>query len=331
MIKISVIIPVYNAEKTLNKCVDSVLGQNFSSFEILLINDGSTDKSKDICQTLKKADSRISFFDRENGGAAKARNFGIDNAKGEYFCFVDSDDYLSDGALEFMYSKAKECDADILMCGYIMENGNKSSYIKAENGIFCGEEINKVIPEIKSKNLIDSPCNKLYKASFVLNSGVKMPENETFEDTDFNLNLLKFSPKFVVSDKCFYHYVLHMGSTTRRYNKSKLEIIKKRARLLSECTKGVENYCSFYYIKSVFSAFIDMFLSLKRKEILSEISNEISNEEFIQKAKTAYFSGKVSKVIIYVANKQNRYLVYYFCKLSYLMKYKFQKLFLRVR
>ena len=93
---ISVIVPVYNSEKRLHKCIDSILGQTYTNFELLLINDGSTDTSGDICEEFAEKDERIKVFHKKNGGASSARNIGIDNAKGEYICFVDSDDYVSD-------------------------------------------------------------------------------------------------------------------------------------------------------------------------------------------------------------------------------------------
>lgn len=331
MPKISVIIPVYNAEKTLEKCVLSVLNQDFSDFELLLIDDGSADNSFALCQRFSENDSRIISVRRENSGAAATRNFGIDKANGEYLCFIDSDDYIEQGALSFMYSLAKAENADVLMCGYNMVNGSSVSKIYAESGVYKGSEINSRICEIKSKNLIDSPCNKLYKTEFVRKNNLKMPENEIFEDTDFNLRILKYAPKYVISNKCFYNYVLHMGSVTRKFNPKKLEFIKSRARLLKECTSGLEKYCDFYFIKSVFSSFIDMFLSLNKKDIKKKIKDEISLDEFKAKSENASFSGLGSKLIISAAKSGSVNKVYLFCKLSYILKYKFQKLFLKVR
>lgn len=331
MPKISVIIPVFNAEKTIEKCLNSVLVQDFSDFELLLIDDGSSDKSFSLCERFSKSDDRVISIKRENSGAASTRNFGMSRASGEYFCFIDSDDYIENGAFSYMYNLAKENNADVLMCGYNMINGTAVKPIYAKSGIYEGSQINGQICEIKSKNLIDSPCNKLYKSDFIRANNITMPENEIFEDTDFNLNVLRYSPKFVISDKCFYNYVLHMGSTTRKYNPQKLEIIKKRARLLKDVTDGVESYCDFYFIKSVFSAFIDMFLSLERKEIKQKIREEISTDEFKSNAKNASFGGIGSKILVFVSRSNSVFLTYLFCKFSYVLKYKFQKLFLRVR
>ncbi len=331
MVKISVIVPVYNAGTTVNKSVGSILAQTLADFEVLLINDGSTDNSAEVCKELAEKDSRIVYIEKPNGGAASARNLGMQRAKGEYLCFVDGDDYIDPDMLEFFYNTAKNQDADIVQCGYLMENGGSVSRISASDGVFAGEEINRKMVEIKSKNLIDSPCNKAYRREFVLSSGVTMPENEAFEDTDFNLNLLKFSPKFVVCDRCFYHYVLHMGSTTRSYNKDKLSIMKRRAALLKEVTSGIDSYCDFYLVKSVFSALIDMFLGCKKGEIKKVIKNECLTDEFYAAAKNADFGGVGSKIIIAAARSRNKTVIYLASFGFYVLKYKLQKLFLKVR
>lgn len=331
MCKISVIVPVYNAEKYIDATIDSIISQSFKNFELLLIDDGSKDLSGEICQKYAKRYDFIRYIKRENSGAAASRNFGMSIADGDYFCFVDSDDYIDREMLEFMYVEAQKTDADILMCGYFMQNKKSVSEIKAQSGIYKGKEINSRMEEIKAKNLIDSPCNKLYRADFVKNSGVLMPENETFEDTDFNLRLLSYNPTFVISDKCFYHYVLRMGSVTRHYNHKKLEIIKKRALLLSEITEGIDAYCDFYYIKSVYSAIIDMFLSCKKDEIKAQIKKECEDAVFKQKAENCEAKGKGASLIKRVAMSHSVNKNYYFCLFCYILKYKLQSLFLKVR
>lgn len=118
MIKISVIIPVYNAEKTLKKCLDSILNQSLKEIEIILINDGSKDKSDGICQNYVKKDTRILYINKSNEGCSITRNLGIDIAKGKYITFVDSDDYLEKEMYKSMYNIAKKDNSDIVVCGF---------------------------------------------------------------------------------------------------------------------------------------------------------------------------------------------------------------------
>ena len=120
--KISVIVPVYKAEKYLHRCVDSILSQTFTDFELILVNDGSPDNCGAICDEYAQKDNRVRVFHKENGGVSSARNLGLDNAKGEWITFVDSDDWLKPGCLEQLTNKL---DADMIKCG--IEASDKSS------------------------------------------------------------------------------------------------------------------------------------------------------------------------------------------------------------
>ncbi len=331
MDKISIIISEYNSEKTISRCLDSLINQTYKDIEIIVVNDGSTDNSYAVTESYAKKDGRIILFNNSNHGPSFSRNFGINKATGKYIAFVDSDDYLDKDAIEFMYNSAQKSKADILLCGYFKETGDSTFKITADSGIFSGKEINSRLVELKSKDIIDPLWNKLYRSDFLRETGVLMPENELYEDTDFNLRLLSHNPVIEICDRCFYHYVLHLGSITRRFNPEKLDLIKKRARLLKEVSSGLDSYCDFYFIKCIFSSVIDSFFSCSKNEILSVIKKEIAEEEFDKKSKNADFSGISSKIIIFIARTKNSYLIYTFCKLCFYFKYKFQKLFMKVR
>lgn len=331
MCKISVVVPVYNCEKTLSKCLSSVLNQTFEDFELIIVNDGSPDNSDTICGEFAEKDKRIKYIRRENGGLAHVRNLGLNEAKGEYLYFVDSDDYIDEGALEFMFNTAIKQKSDIVLCGYFLENGKSIEKNSCSSASVCGSDINSYMVELKSKNLIDPAWNKLYKVSFLRETKVQFPEGEYYEDTYFNLKLLDFEPKISICSECFYHYVLQMGSITRRYNKEKLATIKNRARLLKSATQGIDSYCDFYFIKCVFSSFVDMFFSLSKKEIKAYIKQEITTDEFINAANNARFSGISSRLIISTARSKSANRVYLFCSLSYILKYRMQKIFSAVK
>ena len=115
---VSIIVPVYNTERFLNRCIDSVLAQTYSDWELLLVDDGSTDSSGSICDEYATQDSRIRVFHKENGGVSSARNLGLDYARGEWITFVDSDDYIAPDMIEKLYETQKRNNADITVCGY---------------------------------------------------------------------------------------------------------------------------------------------------------------------------------------------------------------------
>lgn len=326
---VSVIVPVYNVEKDVRRCIESILAQTHTDFELLLVNDGSTDNSGALCRSFD--DPRIRYFEKPNGGLASARNYGLEHAQGEYLYCVDSDDYIEPDCLSFCIERQRETDADVVLCGYFMDNGESRSEITAAEGVFSGEEINGQMVELKSKNLIDPAWNKLYRLSFLKEHKMLFPEGEIYEDTDFNLRLLRYRPKITVSKRCFYHYVLHMGSITRRFNPEKLGTIKRRALLLKSVTKGIEPYCDYYYIKSVFSSLIDMFMSCKKSEIKAAIAAELSDKTFTDAAANAAAPGRNARFVTAAAKSGGVNRIYLFCKASYILKFRMQKLFLKVR
>ncbi len=328
--KISVIVTIFNGQSTLKRCLDSILNQSFENFELILINDGSFDDSLNICKEYEKKDKRIIIINNENMGAATSRNQGIKIARGKYFCFVDCDDCVLKDYLKNMFELAIRDNADMVMCGYNKIIKNKIFPVFSKSAFYPKGEIIGILPEIKNKDLIDSPCNKLYNKEFVVKTGVLMPDNEQYEDTYFNLSLLKFKPDFTVTDSCCYNYYINYGSTTRRYNPNKLETVKNRARLLSECDVNNKGFSDYYFIRVVFSSIMDMFISLDGKEIRKKINNELNNE-FENKANNACFPGALARIITSVARTKNKWLIFGFCKLSYVIKYKFGRLFMRMR
>ena len=129
MSKISIIIPMYNAEKYIARCLESVINQSFNDIEIIIVNDGSTDKSLEICRKYAEVDERIVILNKENNGVSVARNQGMNVATGEYVMFVDSDDWIDESMCQDLYKRISECNADICFCNNIKEYGNKSEYI----------------------------------------------------------------------------------------------------------------------------------------------------------------------------------------------------------
>lgn len=321
MPSISVIVPVFNSEETIENCIESILNQSFADFEILLINDGSTDQSGELCKQFALLDFRIKYFEKTNGGLADARNFGIERAEGEYFAFVDSDDFLDENAFEFMLEKAENTNCDIVLCGYFKEGAKAFKNVNYKDTTLTKENLNLHLPELKSKNLIDPVWNKLYRRGFLQKCGIEMPVGEIFEDTYFNLSLLKFNPVIEVCEASFYNYTSHLGSITRRYNQDKLQTIKLRAKLLKEVSDNIDEFCDFYFVKSVFSAFIDMFFTLNNAEIKKIIKSEIKSQEFKNAADNAYYSGLLAKGIIGLSLSSNVTLIYLFCKFAHIIKY----------
>ena len=212
---ISVVIPVYNVEKYLNKCVDSVLQQTYSEIEIILVDDGSTDKSGKICDNYIKKDSRIKVIHKENGGLSSARNAGIENAIGEFICFIDSDDFIELEMLEKLVKSMLDYNADMAICNrnHLFENGKK--YVKFDmlNQI---KEMNNLeaLFELNNFKYFDiSACGRLYKKS--LFSNIKFPVGKLCEDYYVMYRIIEMCNKILYISQPLYNYFQRKGSITK--------------------------------------------------------------------------------------------------------------------
>lgn len=200
--KISVIVPVYKAEKYLHRCVDSILAQTFTDFELILVNDGSPDNSGAICDEYAQKDSRVRVFHKENGGVSSARNLGLDNAKGDWITFVDSDDYIENGFLDIPDS-AQE---DLLIQNYKVIEG--ASYdMKFENSIIPQTQIQEFINNNINKQWLRVPWGKFFKNEIIVNNSIIFPKGINIgEDTIFILEYLYYTRSVMFLGTANYIY-----------------------------------------------------------------------------------------------------------------------------
>lgn len=217
MPKISVIVSVYNCEKYISKCIKSILGQTFEDLEIILIDDGSTDKSFEICNNFAQKDRRIKLIHQNNGGVSKARNVGLDAAQGEFIAFVDGDDYIVPDMYERMYKNLIKNKADISICGitncFIKKNGTiKKVPQSKEKGFFILTGKQAMKESLKSKLFSVNPVNKLFKRK--LFESARYPEGKISEDA-FLIPSVIFEANIVVYDSTsMYCYIRHENSIT---------------------------------------------------------------------------------------------------------------------
>lgn len=207
MKKVSIIIPVYNVEKYIKRCIDSILNQTYNNFELILINDGSKDDSLKIIKDFEKKDKRIRVYTQQNRGPALTRNRGIKLANFEYIMFIDSDDYIDNDFLESYYSIIKENDYDIVMGGYKKITGTHIDFIrKLEEGEF-------------SKYIVTGPVCKLYKRDFLLKNEVYFLDTTASEDVYFNLLAYSKNPKIKIIDNTGYYYYFNPSSLSNTVHK----------------------------------------------------------------------------------------------------------------
>ena len=239
---ISVIVPVYNAEKYLQKCLDSILEQTYQNLEIIIINDGSTDNSGQICQEYEKQDDRIIYIEKQNSGVSDTRNAGMDRMTGTYVTFVDSDDWLEPNYVKFLYEKVIEYQADIVVGNYTSFNeSNSVFYFHISTDYYEKVYDNKsVIPCLyDAKELLKSalivPWGKIYKKEIIAN--LRFPINRIGEDALFNLKALLDSEKVVYVNKSAYINRVREGSLSNTWTdewiRDAIYIIEERLSLLA--------------------------------------------------------------------------------------------------
>lgn len=223
---ISIIVPIYNVEKYLNKCIESILHQTYENFELILVDDGSPDSCGKICDDYANCDRRIKVIHKKNGGLSDARNAGIEIAKGEYIGFVDSDDYISPDMYKILLEDCLRNQADIAMCGrYVVSESYK--ILKQEFVVDSPKKYNSEIAI--GKLLLWDSCDsaawdKLYKKS--LFDGIRYPIGVMSEDYDVTCRLFAKANQIIHVGKALYYYVQRNGSITKQdFNRKRFETI----------------------------------------------------------------------------------------------------------
>ncbi|MBU3101554.1 MULTISPECIES: glycosyltransferase family 2 protein [Clostridium] len=217
--KISVIVPVYNSEKYIKKCIESIINQSYRDIEIVFINDGSTDGSLNIIQKYKKLDNRIKVINQSNSGVSAARNNGIKNSIGDYITFVDSDDYIDSKMIDKCAESLK--NTDLLISGFTYEFKDKNEDKTYESSFICNskEFVQNYFMESFEKLLLYGPYNKLYKRTIINKYDIKFDEDYSIcEDAMFVFDYLLKCEKISGITENFYYYVQHDQSLISKYN-----------------------------------------------------------------------------------------------------------------
>ena len=214
---ITIIVPIYNVEKYLHRCIDSILEQSYSNFELLLINDGSTDCSGAICDEYASKDSRIHAFHKKNGGCSSARNLGLENAKGEWITFVDSDDWVS---TDYLKNLVICSNADFIVGGYVgVPKGDK---YMASNEFYDRSKFPDFISCYQT-NLLRTPWGSLLRLSIIRENSLSFDEKIRYgEDTVFNYQYLCYCGSVRTINSCNYNYFYEYSNS--KYDLSLVEV-----------------------------------------------------------------------------------------------------------
>lgn len=210
---LSVIVAAYNVENYIEKCVDSLVSQTYKNLEILVINDGSTDKTLEVLEKYKK-NNNVKILNKPNGGLSSARNYGIKNSKGEFLTFVDGDDYLEKEAYEISLKKIQEEKSELCIFGFSKIYDKKEKKIHLNKNLYKEEFLKKIFSKSDEASII--VCNKIFKSTLIKENEIFFENKAYFEDTGFIFRYLYFVKKISIIDKAFYNYLQRKGSITKK-------------------------------------------------------------------------------------------------------------------
>lgn len=253
MQRVSIIVPIYNVEKHLDRCMQSLLHQTLREIELILVDDGSPDRCPELCDEYARQDSRIKVIHQKNGGLGFARNSGLEIATGEYVAFCDSDDFVERNMYASLYEEAKASDADVVFSNFFIET-RKGQWIEnkevSERTEWRGKEIEAFMldmvasaPYMKQERRYQmSVWHSIYRRSIIEDHAIRFySEREVLsEDFPFQMEYLKHAQKVVYIPQAFYHYCSNGGSLTHSFNPDKFGRVKVLYDIMAEQLKDIE-------------------------------------------------------------------------------------------
>lgn len=272
---ISVIVPVYNVEKYLKKCIKSIMSQSYTNLEIILINDGSTDNSGKICDELKEQDKRIKVIHKSNGGLSDARNAGLKIANGKYIGFVDSDDYIAEDMFETLYNINKKYNSDISIVSFYEIYKDKVIGVRDSKKLQELTKIDAMKELLIDTNIQSYAWNKLFRRE--LFEGLEFPTNKNFEDIATTLLLFEKANKVVLLEKPKYYYVRRDDSIVgvRNYKtyKDYLDVIYDKYKYLDGRYEELDLYNAYNFVINMIWVYT-IIVAFDLEEVYDDFKNQ---------------------------------------------------------
>lgn len=312
MVKLSVIVPVYNGSKYIKRCIRMIQKQTFKDYELIIVNDGSTDDTEKLCTEMIKEDKRMCIINKKNGGASDARNMGIDHACGKYVMFLDCDDFYNINFFKVMVETIEENKLDLAICSY------EDMLIKAKKITFIKKTIDKTIIYQNNKDFLneyiklkvsyysETIWNKIYDLDLIKKNNIRFSKMVRGEDVIFNLDYYKFVKKcFIIPDMLYYYvtdleYPWYLKYSRDMYNMINKEDIETRKRLkkyniYDNYAKNVLNRqfivnCSMYLVSLFYKKF-------SLKDIRRIVCEVVKNDSVLEKADECRFESLYFKII----------------------------------
>lgn len=308
---VSIIVPVYNVEKFLPKCIDYLIGQTYKNIEILLIDDGSTDLSGMICDKYKDQDERIKVVHKVNSGLADTRNEGIKYSTGDFIMFVDSDDYIEKSTVEKCVNKMDD-DVDVVVFGMYIDYSDGTSISKKINGKNKLSNLEALIELNSFKNIDVSACNKLYRKNIFDN--IKFPKGKLCEDYYVMYKIFDNSRYVIKLSECLYHYYQRVNSITRskKFNMDFIYASEFQYKYLSQKYPELINVWKTNYIYSYITYYnYNLVNNINEIQANNNIINIIyDNKKAVYMNKYIHLKKKIQILIFIVNRKMYDFIIY---------------------
>lgn len=300
---ISIIVPVYNVEQYLEKCVDSIINQTYKNLEIILVDDGATDSSGKLCDELAKIDNRIKVYHKENGGLSDARNYGVEKSTGEYIGFVDSDDYIDAEMYEKLYEAIKKENVDVAECNLKIIYPDREELFTEQNYYNVCTKQEYLEEYLKIEKIFGSACVRLIKSDIA--KKLKFPVGKLYEDTYYAYGLINVADSYVIMDAPYYNYLMRENSITNaRFNPrifDLIEIVEEFHNTVYENYPGLEEAADCRRMYAYFSVLNSILLeeNYRDNEYYSEILSYFKRN-YISLLKNKYINRnrKLSVILI---------------------------------
>ena len=309
-VKVSVIVPVYNVEKYLDKCLDTLARQTLKEIEIIVVNDESPDNSQELIDKYQEKYSTIKGYKKKNGGLSDARNFGINKATGEYIAFVDGDDYVELDMYEKIYNKAKSGNFDVVVCDL--------NYVYDDKIVRVSSKIEKDTTNIKKAYIDIYPCvwNKIYKRN-LFEKGIEFKKGVWFEDVDFLYKIFPYIKTIGVVKEPFNQYVQRQGSIAKTFDKRLYNYIDNFNELVKfyQDRNLYENYhleLEYCYVRYLYATFIKQATNFDEQEYEKAVNMAIENvkNNFPKYRKNKYFYTSLKGIYLLLFNKSLAKILY---------------------
>lgn len=307
---ITIIVPAYNCEKTLSKCIDSLIMQTYKKIEIIIVDDGSSDHTYEVMKKYAKIDERIILVRQENGGPGVARNTGMKLATGRYFTFVDSDDTIEKNYIESMLDIAIKYELDLIISGISIYGEKKINTSGGCNIIIGNTDIRSNVISLIKDGKLNAPCAKLYRRDIQEKNEVYMPTNiDIGEDLQFNLSYIQYVTRMGILDLNLYIYYTCNSTLTRKYRNKEYDIrvgsIKGLENFLENSNIKDIQFVSYLYLKLMYAECMNMRKHLKKKERLVRIEQLLAKEDIQKAIEELKPVGVIRKVMMFGVKTRN--------------------------